>query len=67
MTEFERFREMVFADRDLQDALMAETNTDAFVEMVSRLARDRGCDLSVDAVRGELRASRLAWLERFAR
>lgn len=67
VTEFGRFREMVFADRELQDELMAETNTDAFVAAVSRLARERGCDVSVDDVRQEMRASRLAWLERFAR
>ena len=67
MTEFERFRECVFADRKLQDALMAETDADAFVELVARLACARGCDVSGDAVRQEMRASRLAWLERFAR
>jgi hypothetical protein len=67
VTEFERFRECVFADRKLQDALMAETDADAFVELVARLARARGCDVSGDAVRQEMRASRLGWLERFAR
>ncbi len=67
MTEFERFRELVFTDRKLQDVLMAETNADLFVELVSRLARERGCDVSVDAVRQELRAARMAWLERFAK
>ena len=67
MTEFERFRECVFADRKLQDALMAETDADAFVELVARLACAFGCDVSGDVVRQEMRASRLAWLERFAR
>ena len=67
MTEFERFRDRVFADRKLQDALMAETNPDAFVQLVSQLAREQGYDLSVDDVRQEMRASRMAWLERFAR
>ena len=67
MTEFERFRDRVFADRKLQDALMAETNPDAFVQLVSQLAREQGYDLSADDVRQEMRASRMAWLERFAR
>jgi len=67
VTEFERFRDRVFADRKLQDALMAETNPDAFVQLVSQLAREQGYDLSVDEVRQEMRASRMAWLERFAR
>ena len=66
MTEFDRFRELVFADRALQDALMAETNPEVWIEMASRMARARGYTLNAEDIRQEMRASRLAWLERFA-
>lgn len=64
MQDFERFREMVFEDDALRDRLMAQTNFELFLTLVSAAAGERGLYVTVDEARSRYQESYRAWLER---
>ena len=62
---FEQFRELVFQDTTLQEALRSVTDTDQFVALTVRLGAARGYVFTVEDVAEAMRSSRRAWLERW--
>lgn len=64
MTNFERFREVVFEDTSLRDALAAETEVDGFVRLLVDLAAHRGFAMTEEEVRAEVNRARRSWIER---
>jgi hypothetical protein len=62
---FEHFRQLVFRDRALQEALRATSELERFIELVVELGRERGYDFTADDVKSALDASRRAWSERW--
>jgi hypothetical protein len=62
---FERFRELVWQDRALQQELWATTNQQEFIALVQRLGAERGCEFTTAEVSAALQASLRAWLERW--
>jgi Nif11 domain len=61
----ERFGELVLADRALQEQLRATPNEPAFIELVVRLAAERGCELTAPTLQAAIIQKRRAWLERW--
>ena len=62
---FERFRERVLADGDLQEALASVTDPSAFVDLTVRLGRELGYPFSNRDVENAIQAGRRKWLERW--
>lgn len=62
---FERFRQLVWEDRALQQELWATTNWDEFIALVQRLGAERGCEFTSAEVSAALQASQRAWMERW--
>ncbi len=62
---FERFRELVWEDRALQQELWATTDPNEFIALVQRLGAERGCEFTAEEVSAALRASHSAWLMRW--
>jgi hypothetical protein len=63
--DFERFQELVLADRALLDQLRATPNEPAFIELAVRLAAERRCALTAQDLRVAMAQKRRAWLERW--
>ena len=63
--DFERFRELVLADRALHDQLRAAPDEPAFIELAVRLAAERRCSLSAPVLQDAIIQKRRAWLERW--
>lgn len=61
----ERFRQLVWQDRALQEELWAATDQDEFIALVQRLGAERGCEFTTEEVFGALQAGHRAWLERW--
>lgn len=60
---FDAFRALVFADPQLQQRLIAETDPEKFLQLVAEASRERGCGLNLEQAREALRAGRQVWLE----
>lgn len=65
LENFERFRQLVLLDRDLQQQLHSTTGREQFVALTQRLGAERGCDFTIEEVQEALRAAHRAWLERW--
>jgi hypothetical protein len=63
--DWERFGELVLADRELHDRLRTGVNLDAFVMLAVELGAERGCVFSAAVVEAVLLEQRSAWLERW--
>lgn len=63
--DFERFEELVVGDDELADALWAQTESEAFVETLVRLAAERSLRISADDVRRVLHHGRERWWKRY--
>ena len=64
MSDFDRFRELVFEDASLRDRLLASTQLEPFLALVVTLARERGLTLTDAEVRSQYQAAMRAWIER---
>lgn len=64
MDDFEAFRNLVLGDSDLQRRLMAVTEVQPFIEIASRLASERGIDLTPTDILWALQDARRSWHER---
>ena len=63
---FEQFRSVVLDDPGLQAALHGLEDPALFIDMVTRLGRERGHRFTAEDVRAALQAGRRAWFERHA-
>jgi hypothetical protein len=61
----DRFGELVLADRALHEQLRATPNEAAFIELVVRLAAERGCEFAAEVLQAAILQKRRAWLERW--
>lgn len=64
---FERFREVVLADPDLQRRLDESTDAEAFARFVAREGRARGYVFAAEEVTAAIHTGRRAWIERHLR
>ena len=64
---FERFREVVLGDPDLQRRLDESTDAEAFARFVAREGRARGYRFAAEDVTAAIQAGRRAWIERHIR
>ena len=62
---FEQFRETVLRDRELQEALRATPDREAFISLVVGLGEERGYSFTAADVKDALQAGRRSWLERW--
>jgi hypothetical protein len=62
---FDRFCQIVFEDLALQEQLREETDKKRFAALLVQLAKERGHVFGVEVVEEALRASRLAWFQRW--
>lgn len=60
-----KFRELVLADRGLQDRLRTPEERREYIEAAVRVARDNGVDITPDEVETALRNGRREWIERW--
>jgi hypothetical protein len=65
ITAFDRFREFIFDSPELQQALFAETDRSAFIELAVRLGRIHGYAFEADLVESAIRRGREAWNTRW--
>jgi len=65
VTAFDRFRELVFEDAELQAKLLATPDRGAFVELTVQLGRERGYEFDADLVESAIRRGRQAWNDRW--
>ena len=63
--ELERFRQLVVCDLGLQEQLRQTTETESFIALTVQLAHERGFNFTDEDVRIMMRASRLAWMQRW--
>jgi len=63
--DFERFEELVVCDDELTETLWAQTESEAFVETLVRLAAERSLGISADDVRRLLHHGRERWWKRY--
>jgi hypothetical protein len=63
---FEQFRHIVLQDLALQERLRATTDHRSFLDLVVRVGGERGCHFTHEDVQAAMRASRRAWIERWA-
>ncbi len=63
---FEQFRQVVLQDLALQERLRATTDHRSFLDLVVRVGGERGCHFTAEDVEAAMRASRRAWIERWA-
>jgi Nif11 domain len=64
MDDLQAFRAVVLEDAGLQQQLLAAEEPEAFGELASRLANERGIDLSPTDIRWALDDARRTWSER---
>ena len=62
--DFERFRDLVLENTELQAQLREVENREAFMRLVVQLGQDRGYSFGVEQVASAMQASRRAWIER---
>ncbi len=60
-----KFREIVFADRSLQDRLRQPEERAEFVDTAVRAAFENGISLTPDDIENALRNGRREWIERW--
>jgi hypothetical protein len=63
---FERFRQTVLQDLVLHERLRATTDHRSFLDLVVRVGGERGYHFTPEDVEVAMRASRRAWIERWA-
>lgn len=63
--ELEKFRRLVVGDLPLQEQLRQTTETESFISLTVQLAHERGFNFTDEDVRIMMRASRLAWMQRW--
>lgn len=63
--ELERFRQLVLGDSTLLKQLWQTTETESFIALTVRLGLERGFDFTGEEVRTQMRASHLAWMQRW--
>lgn len=62
---FDGFCRTVFEDLALQERLRDETDRKRFVALLVQLAKEQGYDFDVETVEEALRASKLAWFQKW--
>ena len=65
MQTFEKFRDEVLNDPDMQRELVGIDRADQFVERAVALAAERGLTLSREELREAMRRARKSWGERW--
>lgn len=65
MENFEKFRDEVLRDPDMQRELVGIDRVDDFVERAVTLASERGLPLSRDELREAMKRARKTWGERW--
>ena len=65
VTAFDRFREVVFKEPELQEQLLLTPDRASFVELAVELGRDRGYVFDRDLVESAIRRGREAWNDRW--
>lgn len=66
MTDFERFLDLVVQDNSLRDALLAESDVEAFFKLLIDLAAKRGLVVTDEQARMAFQGAKRSWLERRA-
>ena len=62
---FERFRQLVLQDVEMQQQLRATSDDEAFLNLLIELGQKSGCSFTVDTVEAASNAQRRLWLERW--
>jgi len=65
LTEFERFREEVLADLNLQEQLRRTPDKESFQKLLVALGGERGYRFTQADVEDALRTARRRWIERW--
>lgn len=65
LVDFERFREIVFADKSLQRELYEIEQPDRFAERIKELAVERSLTVGDDDIQEAMRQARKEWIERW--
>lgn len=65
LVDFERFREIVFADKSLQRELYGIEQPDCFAERIKELAVERSLTVGDDDIQEAMRQARKEWIERW--
>ena len=63
--DFERFRQLVLEDAELERALRETPDTPAFIALARKLGAERGCHFTAEDVHEAMRAARRTWRERW--
>ncbi len=63
--DFERFRELVLREPELQRQLAEWDNFRSFLPAMLRLAQERGCEVTEMDVQNAWQAAQRAWIERW--
>jgi hypothetical protein len=64
-SEWERFRQAVFADPNLQQRLRATADPDSFTRLVVSIGRDSGYRFTAADVEVAIRLARGSWIQRW--
>lgn len=64
MTDFEKFRALVFENPELQRRLLAEPDAGRFADLLIAEARERGFEITKTEIQEALQQARRAWFER---
>jgi hypothetical protein len=65
LEDFEKFRQLVFADRSLQRELYEIEQPDRFAERVKQLAAERLLTVADEDIQEATRQARKEWIERW--
>jgi predicted MarR family transcription regulator len=61
--DFEQFQQLVLQDLSLQKRLRAVTQRSGFINQVVDLAKENGCQITIEEVEEALLRSRREWLK----
>jgi hypothetical protein len=62
---FEKFREIVFQNVDLQEELRRYVEREAFIKRVVELGAEKGFQFTAETVQEVLNENRRAWIQRW--
>ncbi len=63
--QFDQFRQLVLADRQLHAQLRTTVNLDGFVSLAVRLSEERGCALTAEELRTAVQQGRHDWFKKW--
>jgi len=65
LEDFQKFREIVFADRGLQRELYEIEQPDRFAERIKELATERSLSVADEDIQEAMQQARREWIERW--